>query len=147
MRTINIDLSQDETHPQKIFGGYAKEHNETELVVTLPTRIISEDIAYYYFEFQTIYRTHLASPNIPKNELTNNTVKLTLWEQLMPQAGDLIFCVTAVQKDADGAISFLYFTNIKQPERRRRGIKPRSHKRGITNNGRRFGKRRSKYRN
>ena len=105
MRTINIDLSRDETHPQKIFGGYAKEHNETELVVTLPTRIISEDIAYYYFEFQTIYGTHLASPNIPKNELTNNTVKLTLWEQLMPQAGDLIFCVTAVQNDADGAIN------------------------------------------
>lgn len=105
MRIVNIDLSQDEIQPKKIFGGYAKEHKETELAVTLPQRLITEDIAYYYFEFQTIYGNHLVSPSIPKDEITNNTVKLFLWEQLIPQAGDLIFCVTAVQKDADGAIS------------------------------------------
>lgn len=106
MRIINIDLSQDAHCSQKIFGGYAREHNETQLVVKLPERMIRTDISYYYIEFQTILGEHIVSPSIYINELIDGSkISITLWEQLIPSAGDLSFCVTAVNLAQDDTIT------------------------------------------
>lgn len=106
MRTINIDLSSDQHIPQRIFGGYAGEHNESNLVVSLPVRMISEDIYCYYFEFQTTAGEHIVSPDIFPNKLSDGSkISINLWEQLVPFSGDLRFCVTAVLHDADGNIA------------------------------------------
>ena len=69
MRIINIDLSQDTRCPQKVFGGNAREHNESKLIVKLPDRMIQNDISYYFFEFQTVLGEYIVSPNIYKASL------------------------------------------------------------------------------
>lgn len=113
MRIINIDLSQDTRCPQKVFGGNAREHNESKLVVKLPERMLREDISYYYFEFQTVLGEHIVSPNIYKNELSDgNKISVTLWEQLLPFAGDLNFCVNAVNLAEDNTITIKGKTSI-----------------------------------
>ena len=105
MRIVNIDLSQDMRSPQKIFGGYAGEHKETKLVVTLPSRLLTNDISYYYFDFQTAFNEHITSPNIYKNELVDeNKITILLWEQLLPVEGNLSFCVSAIQTQSNGDI-------------------------------------------
>ena len=106
MRIINIDLSQDYTHtPQRIFGGNAGEHNESKVIVTLPNRLLREDISYYYFEFQTVLGEHITSSNIYKSNLNENKISITLWEQLTHVSGDLIFCVCAVNIDETNKIT------------------------------------------
>ena len=113
MRIINIDLSQDTRCPQKVFGGNAREHNESKLVVKLPERMLRDDISYYYFEFQTVLGEHIVSPNIYKNELSDgNKISVTLWEQLLPFAGDLNFCVNAVDLAEDNTITIKGKTSI-----------------------------------
>lgn len=113
MRIINIDLSQDTRCPQKVFGGNAREHNESKLVVKLPERMLRDDISYYYFEFQTVLGEHIVSPNIYKNELSDgNKISVTLWEQLLPFAGDLNFCVNAVDLAEDSTITIKGKTSI-----------------------------------
>lgn len=113
MRIINIDLSQDTRCPQKVFGGNAREHNESKLVVKLPERMLRDDISYYYFEFQTVLGEHIVSPNIYKNELSDgNKISVTLWEQLLPFAGDLSFCVNAVDLAEDNTITIKGKTSI-----------------------------------
>lgn len=113
MRIINIDLSQDARCPQKVFGGNAREHNESKLVVKLPERMLRDDISYYYFEFQTVLGEHIVSPNIYKNELSDgNKISVTLWEQLLPFAGDLSFCVNAVNLAEDNTITIKGKTSI-----------------------------------
>lgn len=113
MRIINIDLSQDTRCPQKVFGGNAREHNESKLVVKLPERMLRDDISYYYFEFQTVLGEHIVSPNIYKNELSDgNKISVTLWEQLLPFAGDLNFCVNAVNLAEDNTITIKGKTSI-----------------------------------
>ena len=45
MREIYIDLSNDNYLQQpKVFGGYEGEHNEKKLIVTLPSRLLTNDI-------------------------------------------------------------------------------------------------------
>ena len=113
MRIINIDLSQDARCPQKVFGGNAREHNESKLVVKLPERMLRDDISYYYFEFQTVLGEHIVSPNIYKNELSGgNKISVALWEQLLPFAGDLNFCVNAVNLAEDNTITIKGKTSI-----------------------------------
>lgn len=113
MRIINIDLSQDTRCPQKVFGGNAREHNESKLVVKLPERMLRDDISYYYFEFQTVLGEHIVSPNIYKNELSDgNKISVALWEQLLPFAGDLNFCVNAVNLAEDNTITIKGKTSI-----------------------------------
>lgn len=113
MRIINIDLSQDARCPQKVFGGNAREHNESKLIVKLPERILRDDISYYYFEFQTVLGEHIVSPNIYKNELSDgNKISVLLWEQLLPFAGDLNFCVNAVNLAEDNTITIKGKTSI-----------------------------------
>lgn len=113
MRIINIDLSQDTHCPQKVFGGNAREHNESKLVVKLPERMLRDDISYYYFEFQTVLGEHIVSPNIDKNRLLDgNKVSVLLWEQLLPFAGDLNFCVSAVNLAEDSTITIKGKTSI-----------------------------------
>lgn len=106
MRIINIDLSQDSRCPQKVFGGNAREHNESKLIVKLPDRMIQNDISYYFFEFQTVLGEYIVSPNIYKASLIDkNKISVTLWEQLIPAAGDLLFCVDAVNLGKDNSIT------------------------------------------
>ena len=106
MRIINIDLSQDFRCPQKVFGGNAREHNESKLIVKLPDRMIQNDISYYFFEFQTVLGEYIVSPNIYKASLIDkNKISVTLWEQLIPAAGDLLFCVDAVNLGKDNSIT------------------------------------------
>lgn len=113
MRIINIDLSQDTRCPQKVFGGNAREHNESKLIVKLPERILRDDISYYYFEFQTVLGEHIVSPNIYKSELLDgNKISVLLWEQLLPFAGDLSFCINAVNLAEDNTITIKGKTNI-----------------------------------
>lgn len=113
MRIINIDLSQDTRCPQKVFGGNAREHNESKLVVKLPERMLRDDISYYYFEFQTVLGEHIVSPNIDKNRLLDgNKASVLLWEQLLPFAGDLNFCVSAVNLAEDSTITIKGKTSI-----------------------------------
>lgn len=113
MRIINIDLSQDTRCPQKVFGGNAREHNESKLVVKLPERMLRNDISYYYFEFQTVLGEHIVSPNIDKNRLLDgNKISVLLWEQLLPFAGDLNFCVSAVNLAEDSTITIKGKTSI-----------------------------------
>ena len=106
MRIIDIDLSQDSRCPQKVFGGNAREHNESKLIVKLPDRMIRNDISYYFFEFQTVMGEYIVSPNIYKADLIDkNKITITLWEQLIPAAGDLLFCVNAVNLGKDNSIT------------------------------------------
>lgn len=104
MREIHIDLSSDNHLQQlKVFGGYVGEHKETKLVVTLPSRLLTNDISYYYFDFQTALDEHITSPNIYKRELVDgNKVTILLWEQLLPTEGNLTFCVSATQTKSNG---------------------------------------------
>ena len=113
MRTINIDLSHDRKASYDVFGGNAGEHNETQLVVTLPSRLLSSDISYYYFEFQTATGEHITSPNIYKNQLIDqNKVAILLWEQLMLRSGDLRFCITAISLNKSNEITVKGKTHI-----------------------------------
>lgn len=99
MRTINVDLSQDTQYLQSKFCGYAGEHNETLLTVALPERLLTDDVNYYYFEFETPFGDHITSPSLTKSEAENGKISVLLWEQLLPCAGDIKVCVTAVCND------------------------------------------------
>ena len=99
MRTINVDLSQDTQYLQSKFCGYAGEHNETLLTVALPERLLTDDVNYYYFEFETPFGDHITSPGLTKSEAENGKISVLLWEQLLPCAGDIKVCVTAVCND------------------------------------------------
>ena len=107
MREIHIDLSSDYYLQQpKVFGGYVGEHNESKLVVKLPNRMIRDDISYYYFEFQTVLGEHITSPNVYKNTLSaDNAISIVLWEQLSPAAGNLKFCVNAIELGENGTVT------------------------------------------
>ena len=72
MRNVLIDLSNDTGHPSSVFAGYSGEHKETKLTVTLPSRMLTEDFLYYYFEFQTVNGERICSPTIAKSSLINN---------------------------------------------------------------------------
>lgn len=113
MRIINIDLSQDSNCPQKVFGGYAGEHNETKIVVTLPERLVESNASYYYFEFYTIHNERITSPNIYAVD-DNNIISILVWEQLVSAPGDLKFCVAAIKEDKDGKTTVLGKTAIVQ---------------------------------
>lgn len=106
MRVISIDLSADSPISPRVFGGQAGEHNHTELRVKLPNRLLTDDITYYCFEFETVLGQHIDSLNIYKdNFIDENIISIKLWEQLLPSKGDLQFCVSAIQIAADGNIS------------------------------------------
>ena len=123
MREIHIDLSSDNYLQQpKVFGGYEGEHNETKLIVTLPSRLLTNDISYYYFDFQTAVDEHITSPNIYKNELVDgNKISILLWEQLLTTEGNLTFCVSAAQTQPNGDLilkgktSICYLHILKSP--------------------------------
>ena len=105
MRKICIDLSQDNRYVQKIFAGFVEEHNETELEVILPTRMLNNDISYYYFKFQTATEEVINSLNIYKSSLIDgNKIVISLWEQLLDNMGDLTFCVCAEKIKEDGSL-------------------------------------------
>lgn len=114
MREIHIDLSSDYYLQQpKVFGGYAGEHNESKLLIKLPDRMIRDDIDYYYFEFQTVLEEHITSPNVYKNNLSNdNEISIILWEQLLPSAGNLKFCINAINIGENGAVTIKGKTSV-----------------------------------
>lgn len=114
MREIHIDLSSDYYLQQpKVFGGYVGEHNESKLIVKLPNRMIRDDISYYYFEFQTVLQEHITSPNVYKNTLsTNNEISIVLWEQLLPSAGNLKFCVNAIELGENDTVTIKGKTSV-----------------------------------
>ena len=114
MREIHIDLSSDYYLQQiKVFGGYVREHNESKLVVKLPNRMIRDDISYYYFEFQTVLGEHITSPNVYKNTLsTHNEISIVLWEQLSPAAGNLKFCINAIELGENGTVTIKGKTQV-----------------------------------
>lgn len=106
MRYVKIDLSSDQNYPQRVFGGYAGEHNETKLIVTLPSRMVSEDVSYYYFDFHTVYNEQITSPNIYEvNE--DSSVSILIWGQLIDSPGDLTFDVSAIKEDNSGNIKVI----------------------------------------
>ena len=103
MRTVTIDMSVDQQHPICSFGGYAGENKETKLVVILPERMLKDTYRKYRFDFQTILNEQISSPMIDRENLQGgNAVQVILWNQLMPQDGDLKFCVSAFEASADG---------------------------------------------
>lgn len=102
MRTIEIDLSTDNNI--QIFGGYQGEHNESELIVTLPSRLISPEISYYYFDFETPIGEHISSVNITISNVINNKISIKLWKQLVAHYGLLKFCVVAAKLHEDETI-------------------------------------------
>lgn len=114
MREIHIDLSSDYYLQQpKVFGGYVGEHNESKLIVKLPNRMIRDDISYYYFEFQTVLQEHITSPNIYKNTLSSdNEISIVLWEQLLPSAGNLKFCVNAIELGENDTVTIKGKTSV-----------------------------------
>lgn len=114
MREIHIDLSSDNyLQNPKVFGGYAGEHNESKLLVKLPDRMIRDDISYYYFEFQTVLGEHITSPNVYKNTLsTNNEISIVLWEQLLTSAGNLSFCINAINIGENGVVTVKGKTSV-----------------------------------
>lgn len=108
IRTVIADLSEKENSPitkiQQTFGGYAGEHKETELVVNLPNRLLTNDIDYYYFEFGTSYGSHITSFNIYPSEIKDGKISTLLWKQLVQYEGNLIFCVTGIKTTNNGGI-------------------------------------------
>lgn len=114
MREIHIDLSSDYyLQPPKVFGGYVGEHNESKLIVKLPNRMIRDDISYYYFEFQTALGEHITSPNVYKNTLSSdNEISIVLWEQLLPSAGNLKFCVNAIELGENDTVTIKGKTSV-----------------------------------
>lgn len=103
MRTVTIDMSVDQQHPICSFGGYAGENKETKLVVILPERMLKGTYTKYRFDFQTILNEQISSAMIDHENLQDgNAVQVILWNQLMPQEGDLKFCVSAFEAAADG---------------------------------------------
>ena len=103
MRIVTVDLSQDSGYSAQLFGGYAGEHNETKLIVSLPQRLLS-DATHYYFDFQTAYNEHITSPRINASKITEeNKLSILLWRQLLPCSGTLKFCVVAETVDDNGA--------------------------------------------
>jgi len=85
MRTLEFDFSQDPRRPQCQFGGYEGEHNETQLRVILPQRMLEEKDLQYRFLFETPDGEQIFSVPIP---LEGNTLSVTLPQRLM-QAPEL----------------------------------------------------------
>lgn len=103
MRIVTIDISADQQHPICSFGGYAGENKETQLVVILPERMLKDNYKKYRFDFQTILNEQISSALIDQSDLQNgNAAQVILWNQLMPQEGDLKFCISAFEVAADG---------------------------------------------
>ena len=101
MRYILIDLSSDNYLQQpRIFGGYAGEHNETILQVTLPKRIIGIEYSGYRFDFQTSEDNKISSPLIPVSKLDNGVLSFHLTDQLTV-AGKLLFNIVATQSSGE----------------------------------------------
>ena len=101
MREVFIDLSQDSNTSVCTFGGYASEHKETKLIVTLPERMLGKEFNNYYFEFETVMGEHINSAFINRSDfIDENKIPVMLWEQLLPCEGDLKFCVSAEKSAA-----------------------------------------------
>lgn len=108
MRYINIDLSSDNHLQQlQIFGGYAGEHNETVLQVTLPQRMIGIEYSDYRFDFQTSEDNEIP---VPVSKLINGVLSCHLTEQLTV-AGKLLFNVVARKLDGK-VVSLTSKTNM-----------------------------------
>lgn len=108
MRYINIDLSSDNHLQQlKIFGGYAGEHNETVLQVTLPQRMIGIEYSDYRFDFQTSEDNEIP---VPVSKPINGVLSCHLTEQLTV-AGKLLFNVVARKLDGK-VVSLTSKTNM-----------------------------------
>ncbi len=111
MRYVSIDLSSDNYLEQpQIFGGYAGEHNETILQVTLPQRIIGTKYSGYRFDFQSSEDNEISSPLIPISELKDGVLSFKLSEQLTI-AGKLFFNVVATLLNGD-TVSLTSKTNM-----------------------------------
>ena len=74
MRTLEFDFSQDPRRPQGQFGGYEGEHNETQLRVILPQRMLEEKDLQYRFLFETPDGEQIFSVPIP---LEGNALSVT----------------------------------------------------------------------
>ena len=97
MRIIPIDMSSDRPTYPPIFGGYEGEHNETRLVVTLPERMLNENITKYRFVFETSYGEVIYSTYcLP----SSNQVSIDLWQQVMV-AKELKFCIDGYDNEED----------------------------------------------
>lgn len=111
MRYVSIDLSSDNhLHQPQYFAGYAGEHNETVLQVTLPSRMLNIECSGYRFDFQTSDDKKIQSPLIPICELEDNDLSFRLSEQLTV-SGKLLFNVVALQYD-EANVSLVAKTNI-----------------------------------
>ncbi len=84
MREVFIDLSSDNMRTiPTIIGGIRGEHNETSLVVTLPPRMLSDLVSYYYFKFETSSGESVTSPNVAKSSIVDsNKISISLWNQV-----------------------------------------------------------------
>lgn len=111
MRRVFIDLSNDSHLCQpSVFGGYAGEHNETQLEVKLPKRMVEIDCSGYYFDFQTADDKEILSPLLPPSYVVDNIISFKLSEQLTV-AGKLKFNIKAISKNHD-IVDLISKTNI-----------------------------------
>lgn len=111
MRRVFIDLSNDSHLCQpSVFGGYAGEHNETQLEVKLPKRMVEIDCSGYYFDFQTADDKEILSPLLNVSQVKDNIISFKLAEQLTV-AGKLKFNIKAVLIN-QGSIDLISKTSI-----------------------------------
>lgn len=100
MRIVNIDLSNDTPISDLIFCGYVGEHNETQIVVTLPTSMLSNDIDFYNFEFTTTFGEYVKSDNIPFDDLFSGKLLYFLSDDFTKTSGTLTLCVAAIKNNS-----------------------------------------------
>lgn len=104
MREIVIDLSQNNVSCPPFFGGYEGEHKNTKLSIVLPPELLPANIdqaVQYKFLFQTSIGELIPSPYITTEEITDDTISIILWGQLLKHRGILIGCVVAVSDSGE----------------------------------------------
>lgn len=102
MREIYIDLSDDKCSPV-VFGGYIGEHNETKIIVKLPSRILTNDITEYKFIFKNC-KNEVQSDNIVDvSDISNGNISTLLTED--QTIGDCLICSVTAIVEKNGVIT------------------------------------------
>lgn len=79
MRNIYIDLSDDKCAP-KVFGGYIGEHNETKVIIKLPSRMLTDDITKYQFVFKNSENELQLNNIVDISDINNGNISTMLTE-------------------------------------------------------------------
>ena len=97
MREVRIDLSDDKCSPV-VFGGYIGEHNETEVIVKLPDRMLTSDITKYQFVFKNSKNEVQSDNPVDLSDINNGNIGTLLTED-QSIGGCLILSVVAISEN------------------------------------------------